>query len=312
MKNDYIVTIYKGLVDGKKVREIHKTLYDMTINQKKKGLAVSQQMLKVAMNSVNQLKKKEGSQTFMSGYVKTTYGSVVEESTPLEIAAIFIFDIINKIKLEKQLSHEIVVETDKKEGEAKDKIISDNIKKNRELDYPKIFYLASKHKDSASDHAPYQGKIYVDEKWRNYVPDDEVKKEVLKYITANNVKTIQWVINKPVWFITRPNCRHYFMELGINEVLEIPKTKLLEKYKMETAIGNRQYLQTINHSTSKVWYEDIRNAELLLEKYKERLKLHRNMFVAAPSPILQNAIKKDLTLIAKWEKYILDRKRGKL
>jgi hypothetical protein len=176
----------------------------------------------------------------------------------------------------------------------------------------RVFYLASAHDDSATDHKDYQGKVYVDEKWESIVQSKKLQKMIRDFISRNHIKTLQWVTGKPVWFITRPNCRHYFMELGINEVLEIPKTKLLEKYKMETAIGNRQYLQTINHSTSKVWYEDIRNAELLVEKYKERLRLHQNMYAAKPNQVIRNAIIKDNALIYKWNKYIVEKKRGRI
>lgn len=309
MKNKYIVAIYKGLVDGEGIRKIHKRLYDETINQKKLGFATSDKMLNVALKSVNQLKKKEGGLAFMSGYVKTTYGSLVDDSSPLEIAGIFAFDLIHKLKIEKKISKPITDETDRTEGENKKRAINDNIDKNRKLVIPKIFYLASWHKDSATDHKDYQGKIYVDEKWKSIISDKDLKNKIEHFISRNGIKSIQWVTNKPVWFITRPNCRHYFMELDTEETLNNSRTSLLEKYKMETAIGDRQYLQTIRHSISKKWYDEVRNAELLLQKYKERLRLHKDLFAINPNKILKDAIKKDLMLIRKWEKYIAEKRQ---
>lgn len=284
-------------------------MYDETINQKKLGLATSDDMLKVAMKSASSLKKKVGSPTFVAGYVKTTYGSEVESALGIDLLAIFVFDLLKKYKVEKELSKQITKETDKSEGDTKDKLIAEKIKENRQLENPKIFYLASQHKDSASDHAPYQGKMYVDEKWRSVIKDKDLSVTIQNYISSHSVKTVQWVMGEPVWFITRPNCRHYFMELGTVEVLGLSKTKLLEKYKMETAIGNREYLQTIKHSTSKEWYKDVRNAQLLLEKYKERLALHQEMYKTMPNDIIKKAIAKDKMLIDKWEKYINDKEK---
>lgn len=308
LKNKYLVTIYSGLANGESIRSIHKKLYDETINQKKKGLAVSDNMLKVAIASTSSLKKKIGSSTFVDRYVKTTYGSIVEDSTPLELLSIFVFDLISKNKVEKKMSREITKSTDALEGENKDKVIVEHIENNRQFIKPKIFYLASQHKDSASDHKPYQGKMYIDEKWRSVIKDIEQIKEIEKYISKNSIKTVQWVMGKPVWFITRPNCRHYFTALSVDEVLSTSKTKLLKKHKMKTAIGDRQYLQTIKHATNKEWYNDVRNAQLLLEKYRERLKLHQSMYVASKNQIIKKAIEKDKMLIDKWEKYIANKK----
>ena len=310
LKNNYITTIYKGLVDRISIKEIHKKLLDETISQKKNGMATSDNMLKAAIRSVNFLKKKESNQQFVNGYVKTTYGKIVEESSPIEILGIYMFDLIHKFEIEKGLSHEIVRQADKNEADMKDKVIKDNINKNRNLENPKIFYLASSHKDSATDHKDYQGRIYVDEKWKNVIKDDDLKEKIKKYIDIHNVKTIQWVVGSPVWFITRPNCRHYFKILSTEEVLKNSRTNLLKQYKMETAIGRRQYLQTIKHSTSKKWYDEVRNAELVRDKYKERLKLHQDMYKVNPNPIIRNAIIKDNALIYKWNKYIVDKKRG--
>lgn len=261
-------------------------------------------MLKVAIASTSSLKKKIGSPTFVAGYVKTTYGSSVEDNTPLELLSIFVFDLIGKNKIEKKISHEIIEASDKTEGDFKQEVIYGNLDKNRKLENPKIFYLASQHKDSASDHAPYQGKMYIDEKWRSSIKDNGLKKAIDKYISQNDVKTVQWVMGEPVWFITRPNCRHYFTALTVSEVLGTSRIELLKKHKMDTAIGNREYLQTIKHATNKEWYKDIRNAQLILEKYKERLKLHQEMYASVKNEIIKKAIVKDKMLINKWEKYI--------
>ena len=308
LKNSYLVAIYKGLANKENISSIHKKLVEETINQKKQGLAISDGMLKQAMKSASSLKKKVKSVTYITGYVETTYGSLVEGATPLELMGIFAFDLLHKNEVEKKLSHQITVQADKIEGDTKIEVIGKNLEHNRSLENPKIFYLASQHKDSATDHRDYQGKMYIDENWRSAIKEEEQIKAIEQYITQNSVKTVQWVTGKPVWFITRPNCRHYFMELGVNEVIKTSRTKLLKQHKMDTAIGDRQYLQTIKHATSREWYDEVRNAQILLEKYKERLKLHQDMYSATPNRIIKNAIAKDKMLIEKWQKYIDSKK----
>lgn len=304
LKNKYLVDIYSGLAKGADVKAIHQQLYEDTINSKLSGKAVNNEMLKTAMSAASALKRKVGSNEYALNYVKTRYGDEAEQMTGVELLAIFAFDLIDRNKIEKRLSHDIVKAADKTEGDFKQEIMDGSIADNRAMETPRIFYLASRHKDSASDHADYQGKVYIDEQWRSVVKDKELQREISEYIKQNNIHTLQWVMGAPVWFITRPNCRHYFKTVDTDEILATPKTKLLEKYKMRTAIGDRQYLQTINHSTSKQWYEDIRNAQLLLEKYKERLNLHKQMYAAVKNPIVKNAINKDRMLIDKWEEYI--------
>lgn len=289
---------------GKPIKDIHKKLIEETIQAKKNGLATSDTMLKQAKNNANALKKRIGSKSYNEGYVKISYGDNIPES---EILSILVFDLINKVKVEKRLSHEITLEADKQESKSKEETFKNSYENNRKNE--RIFYLASWHKDSASDHRDYQGKIYIDEKWRNVIQDKELKERVRNYVQTHQVKTVQWVTGKPVWFITRPNCRHYFKELGVDEVLGESVKSLLEKHNMESAIGKREYLQTINHSMNKEWFDDVRNAELLVDKYRNRLALHEAMWKNEPNQVLSNAIKKDTLLIKKWRNYIVKRKR---
>ena len=277
-------------------------------------------MLNVAFSSVNSLSKKVGNVASIKKQMKAKYGiDDNAEDLPI-ILGLFVFDLLKRKNVEKSISSVITKEADKNEGKSKDKVIVDTLRKNLEksrsellkdaetgeIDTDKImiFYLASAHKDSARDHAPYQGKMYVDENWETIPMPWALHNAIAYYIKTHDVKTMQWVVGKPVWFITRPNCRHYFKELSVKEVLATARTKLIKKYDMKTAIGDRQYLQTMKHSTDKEWYDDVRNAQLLLDSYKERLSMHELMYEENPCPIIKNAIAKDKFLIQKWEKYI--------
>ena len=81
-----------------------------------------------------------------------------------------------------------------------------------------IFYITSFYGDCAPDHADYQGKIYVDEKWESMAPKDRLD-EIRDYINSNKLLTVQEVTQNPPFLTTRPNCRHYFQYIDIDSVL---------------------------------------------------------------------------------------------
>ena len=83
-----------------------------------------------------------------------------------------------------------------------------------------VFYLLSSHSNPAEGHAPYQGKIYVDRFWRSITADDpELQKKVRAYIRNHDTLTVQEIIREPVYMLTRPYCKHFFIELDTDEVL---------------------------------------------------------------------------------------------
>ena len=119
-------------------------------------------------------------------------------------------------KIKKLINHKA---TDKAEDK-KDKIISRYIKDSRSDG--KWIYLASSHGDCAEDHKAYQGKLYYDKN----APDD-----IVRYCKSRGMRSIQWVMDKPVWFITRPNCRHFFQSLDISEIKKDSIKKLNKRNK---------------------------------------------------------------------------------
>ena len=62
-----------------------------------------------------------------------------------------------------------------------------------------IFFLASSHADCADDHVDYQGKIYVKENWQRFIKPEKIA-EIQDFITKKDIKTMEWVIGKPVYF----------------------------------------------------------------------------------------------------------------
>jgi len=95
-----------------------------------------------------------------------------------------------------------------------------------------IFYITSFYGDCAPDHADYQGKIYVDEDWQSIAPKNRIE-EIDQYIKANKIMTVQEVMDGPVYLTTRPNCRHYFQYISIDEVLGIKDNNDLNNKRKE-------------------------------------------------------------------------------
>lgn len=146
-----------------------------------------------------------------------------------------------------------------------------------------IFYLCSTHVNPAKDHADWEGKVYVSEDWENRVSPDQ-HSQVGAYIRNHKVQTVEWVTGEPVYLVTRPNCKHYFVEVSIEEVLGNSVRKLLKAHDM--------YMQDEKEITYE--YAQYRN-------YYDRLKvltyLHR-MFDAEE---LNTDITKTRKLARKWK-----------
>lgn len=102
--------------------------------------------------------------------------------------------------------------------------------KMRELlnDENQIFFICSVHEKPAKDHADWQGRIYVDRFWRTKV-DESLRRAVESYIKNHNIYTVQEIMNAPVYLITRPNCKHFFIPLSTSEVLHKSVRKIREE-----------------------------------------------------------------------------------
>lgn len=284
LKQTYLVTIYSGIVKHKSVKQIHKDLYDDTMRQKSQGLMLDKVMYNNAKKLTNKLKKE------------------VEDEDEGLLLGISAFKLLKKHKANEYLSQNQYNTVKDFEAKQKKEIIGDEIQYNREVK-GMVFYLASEHADSADDHRDFQGKMYIDKDWRDVIKDNKLRAQVVEYVRTNNIKTLQKIMHRPVWFITRPNCRHYFKAVSVEEALNLSPQSLLKKYDMKTKIGDRSVLQTTAHRLRYEGYTR-ENIEGVIEKYRERLALHIQMNKVQTSPLLVNAIKKDKMLINKWNSYL--------
>jgi hypothetical protein len=254
LKNRYLAIIYGGCIRGENLREIHKKLYKETINSKVKDSALLRMMIKAS----NKAKKV---------YFKD------ESDLALALFTLFKNEKFNdraKITINKQL----IAKTEK----MKANIIDRYIKESRDSD--KYFYLASSHNDCAKDHKDYQGKLYID----NRAPEED-----MKYARSHNLKTLQWVMDKPVYFITRPNCRHYFVSLSLEEIEGNSLKNLRRKYKTHLKEGDRKF-QTPKTQA--------------IEEYTDRLRYLKSLYREYKTSDLKNKILKTELLLKKWKKTI--------
>ncbi len=196
-------------------------------------------------------------------------------------------------------------EARKLEAELKKELLDEYFNEDKGMNSDaQIFYLCSEHMDSAEDHEGWQGKLYYDRFWRRFVKDEKDRKKVLAFIDENELNSIQWVVNRPVWLITRPNCRHYLTRISAREAMGGASVdELLQDHDMVHAVGKRGDGQTIRHSTKKDWYTR-ENVEAIVAKYKERLEYHKALYAKNPTGLLESYIEKDKRLIAKWKRFL--------
>ena len=145
------------------------------------------------------------------------------------------------------------------------------------------FFLASAHPHPAKDHAAWEGKMYVDANWAAHVQDGLSRAKIAAYIQNRGIRTVQWVTGAPVYLINRPNCKHYLMNIPLDEVMHSSAKSLLRRHKM--------------------YMEDevpITPATRAYRAYYERLKTQLELQKIAPSEELKKEIKKTRVLLAKW------------
>lgn len=100
--------------------------------------------------------------------------------------------------------------------------LKEQVKNNREQNVPVIFYLCSHHAHPAEDHAFWEAKLYVDRFWRRTVQgiyDENQIKVIEKFIKEQDIHTVQWVTGFPVYMVSRPYCRHFFIPVQTSEAL---------------------------------------------------------------------------------------------
>lgn len=94
-----------------------------------------------------------------------------------------------------------------------------------------VFFLSSSHSNPACGHADYQGRIYVDRFWKKTLePYPTIRKQVAAYIRNHDIMTVQAVCKEPVFLVTRPYCKHFFVGVSVDEVLRNSVRSVVKKH----------------------------------------------------------------------------------
>ena len=150
------------------------------------------------------------------------------------------------------------------------------------------FFLASSHPKPAKDHAEWEGKVYYDEDWESKGSySDQDKDRIRAYIRNHKLRSVQWVVGPPVYFVTRRNCKHYLRNIPLEEVLHASAKTLLKKHSMYMA-------------EEKTVSRDV----LTYREYYNRLKIEEALHELVPNEKLALDIKRDRKLLDKWKKKI--------
>lgn len=133
----------------------------------------------------------------------------------------------------------------------------------------KLFYCNALP-DCAGDHLEYQDKVYVLDKYKSEYPQ---------------LKTVEWVTNKPVYLVTRPNCRHILTP--VKDINDKPEFKMGDSEVKK----NYKDLQTQRYN------------ERQIRKYKSiRDQTEAQLEVAKDNPELMEKFVRYDKLTKDWEK----------
>lgn len=167
------------------------------------------------------------------------------------------------------------------------------------------FWLCNFFKDCAPDHKDFQGKIYFDERYKSFGFDENKLKIIEDLIKSKKMLSIQQVKDNKPYLTTRPNCRHKFMPISINQALG-NTNELLKKLKMTT--GNyeeKQYKMS----------QDLRYCERNIRKYKDLANNFEAMGIKHPSKSVDEVKDHYGKLVKEWEKRadgVVDKSNGNL
>ena len=166
-----------------------------------------------------------------------------------------------------------------------------------------IFWLLSSHFDCADDHAPYQGKLFINRNWESKVQDEELKERIKNFISSKKI-LFKEQIDEPGGLLERPieqwNCRHYFEPITIDQALGCSnnqkRDELLESLQMKGGTYEKQNYTDLQQQ---------RYNERKIRQYKTQLEKDKLQLIAAPKDVNTDSIKsliaRDKMFIQKWE-----------
>jgi hypothetical protein len=157
---------------------------------------------------------------------------------------------------------------------------------------PFVFVLCSEHGDCAPDHKDWQGKVYFNENWREFVSNPKLVESIDGIIRKKRMRSYQWVKSEPVKMWVRWNCRHKLRNIPIEDVLEKPVKDILS----ENNFSTKGKYQAKKYNK----LQEQRQMERNVRKYDERLQVMGGAGNPNPDDFQRNKILKN-----KWRKKLI-------
>lgn len=92
-----------------------------------------------------------------------------------------------------------------------------------------VFYVTNVFQDCADDHKDFQGKYYYDMRFKEFGYDAETVREIERLIREKKVLPLQHSRDNPPYMTTRPNCRHTFTPVSIEQVGGVAPMRLVRE-----------------------------------------------------------------------------------
>ena len=155
-----------------------------------------------------------------------------------------------------------------------------------------VFFIVNSFGDCADDHKNLQGKIYYDDRYKSFTIPKEVKEQIANIINQKQLMSMQAAIKKPYWLTTRPNCRHRFVPITMEQAIGNTNA-LLEKMKLKKGTyKDLKYQQS----------QELRYIERNIRKYKALLNQYEEIYKTGQNSKVLPYIDKYKGLVQKWQK----------
>ena len=160
-----------------------------------------------------------------------------------------------------------------------------------------VFFLCNSFSDCANDHKDYQGRIYYNRDYKSFNLTDDAMEEIGAFIRAKQMLSIQEVQDGDPWLSTRPNCRHKFSGISIEQALGTNPKVLLKALKLETGTykpENYEDMQRQRYNERQIRY--YKNRKNLNESSRELVDRGSEM-----DRLYRQQITKDNIIVKRWQ-----------
>lgn len=132
-----------------------------------------------------------------------------------------------------------------------------------------VFWLCNSFEDCRTQHIEFQGKVYYDERYVNYGFDAETIKQIEDAIDSREMMSRQEVENDDPFLSNCPNCRHEFMAIPIEDVIDKSDKELLEENGLNIDKATEQKYQLSQEQ--RLYERKIREYRLKVQQNKMEL-----------------------------------------